>query len=51
VFFFKAHYHSGDVKPTDSESILDYLWVTKSELKDYVTVGYKEELNKFILEL
>ncbi|XP_064632831.1 large ribosomal subunit protein mL46-like [Lineus longissimus] len=51
VFFFKAYHDSGDVKPAKSESIQDHLWVTKAELKDYVSEGYIKEIDKFVLEL
>lgn len=51
MFFFKAYHDSGDVKSAKSESIQDHLWVTKAELKDYVSEGYIKEIDKFVLEL
>lgn len=36
VFFIKANYMSGEVKLNQDE-LVDYIWVTKEEMKDYVS--------------
>ncbi|KAG0256845.1 54S ribosomal protein L17 mitochondrial [Mortierella polycephala] len=41
VFFMKAHIFAGQVQVDDKE-IVDFAWVTKQEMKDYVSSDYYE---------
>jgi len=40
VFFHRALYQSGNIRLNAKEGLIDYLWVTKKELKEYVHPDY-----------
>ena len=39
MFFLKAIHRGGEVS-VDNEELVDYMWVTKEELKSYVSHDY-----------
>lgn len=47
VFFMKAHIFSGQVK-VDNKEIVDFAWVTKQEMKDYVAPEYYEAVQDML---
>ena len=49
VFFLKAMYRGGVVE-VDNEELVDYVWVTKEELKDYVSPEYYSSLAPILLD-
>ena len=42
-------YGSGEVKLNEKE-LVDYLWVTKEEMKDYVSQEYYDAIQKILIE-
>ncbi|KAF2070386.1 hypothetical protein CYY_008299 [Polysphondylium violaceum] len=48
-FFFRSHYFGGDLK-FNSKIVLDYKWVSKEELKDYLDEEYYESVVQFIYD-
>lgn len=49
VFFFKAQFISGEVILNKNE-LEDYVWVTKQEMKDYVSLNYYNVISPALLE-
>ncbi|KAJ1179916.1 hypothetical protein NDU88_005147 [Pleurodeles waltl] len=49
VFFFKACLQNGDLATTMKKE--NFVWVSKSELQDYLNPAYLSEVSKFILDL
>ena len=49
VFFFRAMYVEGNVQ-LNSNELSDFMWVTKSELKDYVDSSYFEAVKDVLFE-
>ena len=49
VFFLKAMYRGGEVE-VDNEELVDHMWVTKEELKDYVSPDYFTAIAPILLE-
>lgn len=49
VFFFKAYLQNGDVATTMKKE--NFVWVSKSELQDYLKPAYLSEVSKCILDL
>ncbi|KAF9923545.1 54S ribosomal protein L17 mitochondrial [Linnemannia zychae] len=47
VFFMKAHIFAGQVQ-VDNKEIVDFAWVTKQEMKDYVTPEYYEAVKDML---
>ncbi|KAG0379287.1 54S ribosomal protein L17 mitochondrial [Mortierella sp. AD032] len=47
VFFMKAHIFAGQVE-VDNKEIMDFAWVTKQEMKDYVTPEYYEAVQDML---
>ncbi|KAG0225232.1 54S ribosomal protein L17 mitochondrial [Actinomortierella wolfii] len=50
VFFMKAHIFAGQVQ-VDNKEIVDFAWVTKQELKDYVSAEYYEAVKDMLSDL
>ena len=49
VFFLKAMYRGGEVE-VDNEELVEHMWVTKEELRDYVSPDYFTALAPILLE-
>ncbi|KAF9116828.1 54S ribosomal protein L17 mitochondrial [Mortierella sp. AM989] len=47
VFFMKAHIFSGQVQ-LDNKEVIDFAWVTKQEMKDYVSPDYYEAVKDML---
>ena len=47
MFFFKAYYESGLVE-VNNEELDDFAWVTKEEMKEYVSSDYYRTVAKFL---
>ncbi|KAF9580667.1 54S ribosomal protein L17 mitochondrial [Lunasporangiospora selenospora] len=47
VFFMKAHIFAGNVQ-IDNKEVVDYAWVTKDEMKSYVTPEYYEAVKDML---
>ncbi|KAF9173387.1 54S ribosomal protein L17 mitochondrial [Mortierella sp. AD011] len=47
VFFMKAHIFAGQVQ-VDNKEIVDFAWVTKEEMKDYVSPDYYEAVKDML---
>ncbi|KAG0370669.1 39S mitochondrial ribosomal protein L46-domain-containing protein [Gamsiella multidivaricata] len=47
VFFMKAHIFAGQVQ-VDNKEIVDFAWVTKQEMKDYVSSEYYEAVKDML---
>ncbi|KAF9425366.1 54S ribosomal protein L17 mitochondrial [Podila epigama] len=47
VFFMKAHIFAGQAK-VDNKEIVDFAWVTKQEMKDYVSKEYYEAVKDML---
>ncbi|KAG1452479.1 hypothetical protein G6F56_007812 [Rhizopus delemar] len=47
VSFFRADWTSGQCQP-DYEEIIDFAWLTKEELWDYVSLDYKQAVQRFL---
>ncbi|CAG8437353.1 3441_t:CDS:2 [Ambispora gerdemannii] len=50
VFFMKGHIFAGQVK-IDREEVVDFAWVTKQEMKDYVHKEYYNVVKNMLSEL
>ncbi|KAL1915044.1 mitochondrial 54S ribosomal protein mL46 [Calcarisporiella thermophila] len=50
VFFMKAHVFAGKVQ-VDQREIVDYAWVTKEELKNYVDPRYYEAVRDMLSDI
>ncbi|CAG8712006.1 12840_t:CDS:2, partial [Ambispora leptoticha] len=50
VFFMKGHIFAGQVK-IDNEEVVDFAWVTKQEMKDYVHEEYYNVVKNMLSEL
>ncbi len=49
VFFLKAQYRGGVVS-VDEEEVVDYAWVTREEMKDYVPPDYYTAIAPTLLD-
>ena len=49
VFFLKAQYRGGEVH-LDQRELQDYVWVTKDELKGYVSEDYYSAVAPTLIE-
>ncbi|KAG0046778.1 54S ribosomal protein L17 mitochondrial [Gryganskiella cystojenkinii] len=47
VFFMKAHIFAGQVQ-VDNKEVVDFAWVTKQEMKDYVSPEYYEAVQDML---
>ncbi|KAG9068952.1 54S ribosomal protein L17 mitochondrial [Linnemannia hyalina] len=47
VFFMKAHIFAGQVQ-VDNKEVVDFAWVTKQEMKDYVTPEYYDAVKDML---
>jgi large subunit ribosomal protein L46 len=50
VFFLKAHILAGQVH-VDNREIIDFAWVTKQEMRDYVSPEYYAAVKDLLSEL
>ncbi|KAF9353572.1 54S ribosomal protein L17 mitochondrial [Mortierella sp. NVP85] len=50
VFFMKAHIFAGQVQ-VDGKEVIDFAWVTKQEMKDYVSPEYYEAVKDMLSDL
>ncbi|KAG0242253.1 39S mitochondrial ribosomal protein L46-domain-containing protein [Mortierella sp. GBAus27b] len=50
VFFMKAHIFAGQAQ-VDNKEIVDFAWVTKQEMKDYVAPEYYEAVKDMLSDL
>ena len=49
MFFLKAFYQSGSLK-LDEKEVVDYVWVTKEEMKDYVSLDYYQAVKPILTD-
>ena len=49
VFFLKAMYRGGEIE-VDNKELVDHVWVTKEEMKDYVSPDYYTTLAPILLD-
>lgn len=49
VFFLKAFYQSGVLK-LDGQELVDHVWVTKEEMRDYVSDDFYRAVQPVLLE-
>lgn len=49
IFIYKAEYKGGAVIPSEDESVLDYAWVTRKELRHYLGRTTSRVFNKFTI--
>ena len=49
VFFLKAMYRGGEVE-VDNKELVDHVWVTKEEMRDYVSPDYYTTLAPILLD-
>lgn len=50
VFFLKAQYRGGEVVINPKESLVDHVWLTKEELKSYVSEAYYESVAPSLID-
>jgi large subunit ribosomal protein L46 len=49
VFFLKAFYQSGTLE-LDKEELVDYVWVTREEMRDYVSEEYYQAVKPILTD-
>jgi len=50
VFFYRARHLDGDIELNKNEGLVDYLWVTAQELKEYFTPEYYARVRPLLNE-
>lgn len=50
VFFLKAQYRGGGVSVNEEQGLEDHVWLTKKELKEYVSDNYYDSIVSSLID-
>ena len=50
VFFLKAQYRGGEVRVNQEQGLVDHVWLTKRDIKDYVSDDYFQSIGSTLIE-
>ena len=50
VFFLKAQYRGGGVSVGESQGLEDHVWLTKEEMKEYVSDNYFQSIASSLID-
>ena len=50
VFFLKAQYRGGGVSVNESQGLVDHVWLTKEEMRGYMSDGYFQAVGSSLID-
>ena len=50
VFFLKAQYRGGGVSVNESQGLEDHMWLTKEEMKEYLSDDYYQSIASSLID-
>ena len=50
VFFLKAQYRGGGVSVSENQGLEDHVWLTKEEMKEYVSDNYFQSIASSLID-